>query len=62
MPQYTKKQWAEIGRKRIDPLDAEQVGNLAALLQTNRHGPYKAIEAVGTRIGDIREFVEGRRR
>ena len=41
------KQWAWFDRQKIDPLDAGQVGNVAALLHVNPTRIHEAIRAAG---------------
>jgi hypothetical protein len=60
MPQYSKAQWDALGRLNIDPLSAEDMGNLAALLHVNQTRIYAAIDAVGPRIADNPEMTEGK--
>jgi hypothetical protein len=58
---YTKEQWGQIGQFRINPLDAGDMEKLALLLHTSEKRIREAMSAVGTRIVDIRKYVEENR-
>ena len=59
---YTKEQWDDLGQFRINPLDDADMDMLAGLLHTSQKRIRKAISAIGTRISDIRRYVEANRR
>jgi len=53
----TPKKWASFDRRKLDPMDAGQVGNVAALLRVNPARVHEAIRAAGTRCGAVRKWL-----
>ena len=51
------EEMAWLDKQAIDPMNTEQVGLLAAILNVNAGNPHDAIAAVGPKVRDIRKHL-----
>jgi hypothetical protein len=56
--QYSAAEWRKFDALTIDPMNNEQLGMVAELLQVNAVRVHEAIAAVGPKAGDIRAWLD----